>query len=421
MKKNLWTPVLGAVATVACLPVLAAAQSDEDFFARDRVQPVSARRDSQSDPRPIAVSGFEVRPEMAFSGGRESNVLATELNALDDTYVGFAPGVKLESTWEKHALIVEGIADHREYSNLKDESRTNLKLKLRGRLDLGQQTHLSLNLKAADQTEPRTALSSVATALEPNEFSQLGAGIGLEHQSGRVRLTSNLALATYDYDDAELAEDLFQDQDFRDHSTLTAAARLAYALDRNVAVYADLKQIEADYDPANFFNAFNRDSSGTILLVGTDFALGERVSGDVGIGYQYYAYDDPLYENISDFAFAGQVDVSLAPRTTLSVAAARKVIEPGAPLSNAAIETGGRLTLEQGLTPKLFITGEAGLRQFAFEAVDRDDDRVDLKLAANWKINPSIWLEGGYEVIDQSSDVQAFTDNRVLVRMRIFP
>lgn len=412
---------MGVVVTATCLPVLAAAQSEDGYFERDSVKPVSARRDSQTEPIPIAVSGFEVRPEMVFSGGRESNVLATELNALDDTYVGFAPAVTLNSTWDKHALQVEGVADHREYSDLKDESRTNLKIKLRGRLDLGAQTHLHLKLKAADQTEPRSALSSVATALEPNEFSQLGAGIGLDHQAGRVRLTGNLALATYDYDDAELAEELFQDQDFRDHSTLTASARLAYALDRDIAVYADIKQIEADYDPANFFNAFNRDSSGTVLLVGSDFALGERVSGDVGIGYQYYTYDDALYEDISDFAFAGQLDVSLAPRTTLSVEAARKVIEPGTPLSNAAIETGGRVSLEQGLTRKLFITGEAGIRQFAFESVERDDDRVDLKLAANWKINPSIWLEGGYEVTDQSSDVQAFTDNRVLVRMRIFP
>ena len=96
-------------------------------------------------------------------------------------------------------------------------------------------------------------------------------------------------------------------------------------------------------------------------------------------------------------------------------------MDPGVALSNAAIETGASLRLEQGLTSKIYLTGEAGFTQYAFETIDRDDDRVDLSVGANWKINPNIWLEGGYQVIDQTSDVQAFTDNRMLLKMRIFP
>ena len=421
MNYKLATSGISLVVSAAIVPMLAAAQTSDDYFERDGVTPVSERTAPALDPVAIPLSGLEVRPEAVFSGGLVSNVLATEADEVDDIYVGFSPRFVLSSAWDKHAFDADAEVDHREFSDLKDESRTNLKIKLRGRLDLGRQTHLHLKLKAADQTEPRDALSSVPSALEPNEYSALGGAIGLEHQSGRIRLTTDLALSEYDYDDAELSGDLFQDQDFRDHSALTASARLAYALDRNVAVYTDVKHTEADYDPANFFSAFNRDSSGTVILLGTDFALGESISGEVGVGYQYYTYDDPAFDDISDFAFAGNVDVSLAPRTTLSLAAERKVIDPGTALSNAAIETGGRVILEQGLTRKLFLSGEAGLKQYAFETVDRDDDRVDLKLAANWKINPSIWLEGGYQVTDQSSDVQEFTDNRVLIRMRIFP
>ena len=111
----------------------------------------------------------------------------------------------------------------------------------------------------------------------------------------------------------------------------------------------------------------------------------------------------------------------LTDSTTLSAEAGRSVIDPGLALTNAAIETGASVRLEQGLTPKFFLSGEAGFTQYAFETIDRDDDRLELRVGANWKINPSIWLEGGYEVIDQTSDVQAFTDNRMMLKMRIFP
>ena len=421
MKYGQLRPALGLVVTAACLPVSGMAEADEDYFKRQEIVPVSERAMAETAPVPIAAAGFEVRPEVVFAAGTQSNVLATDGNELDDTAVGFAPRMAMVSTWAKHEFGLDAEIDHLEYSDLKDESRTNLKIKLRGRLDLGEQTSLQVHLKTIDETEDRTALASVPNALEPNEYSQVGAGIGVQHQAGRWRVAARLGLDTFDHDDAELADDLFQDQDFRDRDVINASARLAYALNRDVALFADIRQEEGDYDPPNFFNALNRDYSGTVVLVGSEFELGRSIRGDIGIGYQSYTYDELAFEDIDDLAFAGSLDVALGPRTTLSLDADRTVTDPGIALSNAALTTRGRLRLEQGLTAKLSVSGEAGVTQYAFESIERDDDRTDLKLAGHWKINPNIWLEGNYQVIDQSSDVQAFTDNRMFLRMRIFP
>lgn len=421
MTSRVWTSVLGVAFSVTCFQAPASAQTATDYFDRSDVQPVSEQTDPEVEPNLIPLGSFRLRPEVGFTGGYASNVLATELNEESDTFVGFAPKIAIGSAWSQHALAAEIVVDHREYSELDTESRTNFKLKLRGRLDLGEATSLTVDVKAADETEDRTALSNIATALEPNEYTQAGIGGRLEHQSGRFGVDVEVGYNTFDYDDTELAGELFQDQDFRDHSELSASARASYAMNRDVALFADVAQIYGDYDPPGFFNAFNRDYYGTVLLVGTDFELGDRVRGDIGLGYQYYTYDDDLLEDISDFAFAGEVDVMLTEATTLSAKAERKVIDPGLAILNAAIETGASIGLEQRLTRKLYVHGEAGLRQYAFETSDREDDRVDLSVGANWKINPNIWLSGEYELIDQTSDVQDFTDNRALLRMRIFP
>ena len=411
----------GAAYLAAISGVTASAHESGDYFSRSAAEPISERTDPRFDPKPIERAGFLIKPEAVFSGGLQSNTLATELNEIEDSFVGFTPAVSLDSDWIRHALSAYVEVDHREYSDLKDESRTNLKVKLRGRLDLSQSTSVVLQLTAADETEDRTDLSNIPTSLEPNEYTKTGVSIGLGHRAGRYQVQTKLGLNSYDYDDTELAGELFQDQDFRDRDELTAIGRLSYALDRSTALYAQGKYIEADYTPPNIFNAFNRDHSGAVLLAGTDFEIGRSVRGDIGVGYQYYTYDDESFEDISDFAFVGHVDWMLSPSTTVSADAERSVMDPGVALSNAAIETGASVRLEQGLTSKIYLTGEAGFTQYAFETIDRDDDRVDLSVGANWKINPNIWLEGGYQVIDQTSDVQAFTDNRMLLKMRIFP
>jgi hypothetical protein len=406
---------------VLIMPTPILAQDQGDPFARAEIVPASEETNPDYDPKPIIVGRYELRPEAMFSAGLNSNVLGTELNEIEDSFVGFTPAISLDSDYLRHALGAYIEVDHRENSDLSDESRTNLKIKLRGRLDLGEEISVVVQLSGVDETEDRLEPSNVPTSLEPNEYTKVGGAIGLGHQAGRIQLQAKLGFASYDYDDAELAEDLFQDQDFRDRDEITASGRLAYAVTPSNAVFAQAKVIQADYPEPNVFNAFNRDHTGTVLLVGTDFELGDNLRGDLGLGYQFYSYDDATFEDISDVAFAGRVDWRLAERTTLSAEAERAVIDPGVPLSNAAIETGASLRLEQGLTSKLSINGEAGFAQYAYETIDRDDDRVNLHLGANWKINQNIWLEGGYQIIDQTSDVQAFTDNRALLKMRIFP
>ena len=87
----------------------------------------------------------------------------------------------------------------------------------------------------------------------------------------------------------------------------------------------------------------------------------------------------------------------------------------------AAVETGVNVRLAHGVTPKVFLIGGAGFNNYEFENIDRSDDRVDVLVGANWRLNKNIWLESNFELRDSTSPVQEFTENRVLFRMRVFP
>ena len=397
------------------------AQEEDGYFERLEVTPLSEQANPEVDPKPIPSDGFLFQPELVFSVGRNSNVLASELNEVEDSFVGFKPSLAVASDWSRHELSGSFGVDHVEFGELERESRTDLEVKLRGRLDVGEKSHVFVAVVNEDKTEDRTSIAALPNASEPNEFTRSGAEFGFVSEIDRISLEAAIALDSFDYDDVELPGDLIQDQDFRDHQELKGSARLAFAASRDVAFYTDIEAVQSYYDDPNVFNPFERDYTGVTLLVGTDFALGNTISGDIGIGYLSYTYDYEFFEDISDIAFTGHLDWQVADQTTLSLAADRAIIDPGVIASNAAIQTDAGLRVEQGLTSKFSVAGEAGFTQYAFESIDRDDDRIDVGVNALWKLNRSVWFEGGYDFIEQTSDVQPFTDNRFLLKMRIFP
>ena len=59
--------------------------------------------------------------------------------------------------------------------------------------------------------------------------------------------------------------------------------------------------------------------------------------------------------------------------------------------------------------------------QFEFENFARSDDRWNFRASTTWKVNRNLWVDGSYELTDQTSDVQDFSENRFLVGLRIFP
>lgn len=397
------------------------AQEEEDFFARDKYQAVTDRSQPEFDPISIRTGGFDVRPEVRFSTGFTSNLFATSANEVDDIFIGIAPSIGFESTWSRHALDFSGQLDHREYSDTSSESRTNIELGASGRIDVSNALHLFGAAQVEDQNEPRSNIASLQDAVEPVEYSRVGGEAGAQYQSGRLRLRGAVGLVTFDYDDVELNSGLFQDQDFRDRDETTVRVRTAYAVERDWAIFAEVDFSESDYDAPNIFNALNRDFSTTSLRVGTNFELASLLRGDVGIGGFQSEFDDPTVADVDGVSVDGNLQWFVSQLTTVTLGAARGVIDPGLVQTNAAVRTNVGIRADHELMRNVIVTGEARFTNFDFENVNRNDDRWNLSTSAIWKLNPNIWLDGSLQLTDQTSNVQDFTETRALVGFRIFP
>nr|WP_070959423.1 outer membrane beta-barrel protein [Hyphomonas sp. Mor2] len=412
-----------AITAASAVLVSLSAQAEEgpNAFSPDQIVPADERSNAETDPVPLPVGIFIVQPRADFTVGWNSNQFATATAEESAMAFGFRPRFDVSSEWSQHALGGLLEFDHVENTDFSSDSKTDVKLGLNGRFDLTASTSLSGGLFTEDITEDRTALSTVPTSLEPNEYSRSGGSLGLLYSGDRWLFDADLVIAAFDNDDVELAFNFIQDQDFRDRDEVDGRARLAYAVDSNWLAYSEVRRVEADFDPPGLFNAFDRDYEGNVLSVGSDFGIGDSVRADIGVGFMSYTFADPTYADIEDFSVSGNVQWAVADQTTIETEISRGVIDPGLLADIAAIETGVSVRLAHGIGSKVYLTGGAGFNNYEFENVNRSDDRVDVHVGANWRLNKNIWLESNYELRDSSSSIQEFTDNRVLFRMRVFP
>ncbi|MDJ0919677.1 MAG: outer membrane beta-barrel protein [Henriciella sp.] len=399
----------------------ASAQEEDSFFVRNKYVAVTERPQPEFDPVTVRLGTFEAKPELGLGAGFASNLFAVDENETDDTFFSVAPKVEVNSTWGRHALGAEAVVDHLEYTDTSDESRTNLIGRVFGRLDVSQNVNVFGGVRGADLVEPRSNIASLANAADPVDYSEVGADVGVEYTAARLRLRGRVELQELDYDDVSLTNGLIQDQDFRDREDTTIEARVSYAIERDWAVFGEVQQIESDYDPANMFNAFNRDSSGTIVRAGTDFELQSLIRGDIAVGFLSYDYDDAAFEDVDGLSVEANAQWFVTQLTTITGSAERSVVDPGLQATNSAVLTGVAIRADHELRRNILLYGGVDFSQFDFENVNRTDDRYGLEVGGTWKLNRNVWVDASYRLLDQSSNVQEFTDNRLMIGLKFFP
>lgn len=412
----------GAFALIGVLTTTGTAHAqDEDFFVRDKYQAVTARSQGEYDPIRIQSGGFEIAPEVRFNTGFTDNLFATGQNEVDDYFVGVIPNIRFNSTWSRHSLSFGGTLDHVEYGDVDSESRTNLLLNANGGLEVSSAISLYGNFLFDDLTEPRSNVSSVQNAAEPVEYTRAGGEIGASYQAGRLRVNGGVGLLSADFDDVELSGGLIQDQDFRDNDTLTTVLRIAYAIERDWAVFAEVNRSEASYDQPGVFSSVTRDFTDTSLRAGVDFELQALIRGDIGVGVFQSEFDEPTFADVDGLSVDANMQWFVTQLTTLSFSAGRSIIDPGLVQTSGAVRTNVSARADHELMRNVLVTGELGFTNFEFENFARSDDRWSLRTSAIWKLNRNLWLDGSYQLTDQSSTVQDFTENRLLFGLRLFP
>jgi len=395
--------------------------AQDDYFVRDRYTSVQERAQPDYDPVPIRLGAFEADPELRAGVGYRSNLFAEGNNEVSDGYFLLAPSVGVQSTWSRHEVGAQVRAEHREYIDTGNESSTDLGVRVFGRADATSQLNFTGSVFADETYEPRSSAARVLNAAEPVEVKRIGFDTGANYEQGRLQLRAKASAERFDFRNVPLNGGGTQDQSFRDNDELRLSVRGGWAVQRDWAVFGEVVRIDRDYNREGNATALDRDATGTIVRVGTDFELPALLRGDIAVGYQNFEYDDARVSDVDGVSIDGQLEWFVTELMTITGNASRRVVDPGLLTSTAAAQTSVGVRADYELRRNWLVHGGLDFANYDFESIDRSDDRVGVGVGTTWKLNRNAWLDASYRFVNQDSNVQSFDDNRLLVAIKLFP
>lgn len=378
----------GLLSTIAAslmflMPVHAVAQEAQ---ANEGVQG-RARPDYDAAGR--QVGGFTLNAAINLYAGTNDNVFAAEdALAQDDIVYGFNPNGSLSSNWIRHALTVSAGADFNRHKDLDGEDTESAYLAGYGRLDIGRDTNVSANARISEETEPRTAPDASGVGF-PVDFSRRDFSIGAEHIINRFRLSGSLGSFDLDYNGT---------QNFRDRNETYATGRLAVAVSPRLALLADVRFDEREYDSQPTLN-----SDGRIISAGVRMNLTGLVTGEVTVGQFERDYSSGV--KVDGAAFAGNVDWYATPLTTVSFRARRDVEETGASGAATYISSDMGARIDHEARRNIILSGGLGRIKREYEApTDREDEVTYADIGVEFLVNRRLSFDARIDRIDNTSD-----------------
>lgn len=409
------THLLLTTALAGVLVPVASAQDNP--FLRGRHTAVTERGQPEYDPEPIRAGAFLVDANVLAAAELNDNVFAQDTNKVDDTILRVRPEVIARSNWSVHALTAGARIDHREYSSEDSETSTDFDLFLNGRADVTRNFNLTGNASTGQLTEPRYEPGS-QNAPEPAKNKYAAADVGASYRSDRLLLQGQVGTRQNDYQS-------FYPQ--RDVTEKYVGGRVSYAVSPDIAVFADVRNTDFDYDN----NApINRDGNQTSLRAGVNFELLAPFRGEISVGQVTDKRDAPGVEDVDSLSLDASVQWFPTQLTTLTFRGFTGITDPGVPEALSADTQRYSVRADHELLRNVLLFGQVGFGSYKFNAApgfpayDRKDEFVDATVGAAYKLNKHAHLEASYDLHKrESSGVGAFDlDQNILsVGIRLFP
>jgi len=392
--------------------------SSENSFGRDRNVSVLERPRPDYTAEPLDLGAFEVMPRISIGAGYDDNLYAQRTDRVGDGYLRIRPRISITRPSPNLRLSLNGEVDLLRYLNRASENATQYNFDGHALYTISRDTTLALAASHGRYSQERVSPDSPTNSVRPTRFTISDANATLTHTFNRLRLRGVIDVENRDYRDGRTPTDTVVDQDFRDHTTVTATGISEYALSPSIALFLAGAYNQRDYR-TRIGPVPARDSTGFELAAGSSFEIGRIMRGSLRLGYLKQNYKDPIFNNISGLLVRGEVAYFLTPLVTITGTVDRSVSETGILGAAGYLKTTTTLRADYELLRNLILGASAELEKRDFQNLDRKDDRWTLRAGASYLMSKRIALRGDFQRRSQSSagalPGREFVDNRVSV------
>ncbi|MEM6461737.1 MAG: outer membrane beta-barrel protein [Pseudomonadota bacterium] len=363
-----------------------------------RTQPVGIQTNRRSDPDPfepvgIRVGTFILRPTVTQQIAHErSNDDETRTSR---TYSRTVLEAEIESDWSLHQLNIgaEQVIDKTISGTGSEDPSTSVNADLR--LDLGPATTADIGFDyefgREDQTDPNAILGAVAQA----EVHTFDAAASLSHLFGSWRGTATISGGRIRFGDAELSDGTLVSLADRDADDYALTLRAAIETGSAYRPFVQGSYEEIIYDDRFDSSGFERSSNTVGLRAGVTADFGEKLTGELALGYALRDIDDPRLSSIEGLTVNGFASWSPRRGTDVLMGVTTVLEDSTTPDESGSIyyATIAEITHQIRSNVVARVSGLLGWRDYV--GFTPDQTVVGAGAGFTWWLNRNLALEGG--------------------------
>lgn len=316
--------------------------------ARPEFEPVGGR-----------IGSFILYPRLHAEIAYNDNVLADPSGGRGDFILTAAPGIKVNSLWLRHRLVLDAQLSQEVHGKLSSEDEMEGRVKADGVLDLSNRSTIRVNAAAEFLAEDRFSVASFSQGQSRTRYSRLSTGASYSHDLDPLSLTADLQFSRLDFSDVSGRSGVSVDQDFRDSLYASGSLRGSYRVSPGISAVARLNVDRLDYDDSTMVDQLDRDSTGYKVEAGVGLELSRLLFGDIRAGFLARDSEDPSLPDISGYSFTVSLTWTPTALTTVRFFADRAIEEGGRRETAGNLRSQATLNVEHELRRWIILEGSA--------------------------------------------------------------
>jgi len=355
------------------------------------------------EPTGIRLGTFVLKPSLSQGIGYEK----TKTGGASSSRTFSQTGLKgtLTSDWSRHQLTIEAEGVHQRNISGTGETEPKAGINADLRLDLADDTIADITGGYNFERESSSDPNAVNGATVQSGVHTFTAGAKVKHDFGLIRGTLGAELEREVYGSAELGSGGKLDLSDRNNTQGTLTGRVGFELSPALIPYLEASIGRSRYDHKQDSLGYERSASTLGGRAGMEVDLGEKLRGDLGIGYKRATFDDSRLAALEGITLDGAVFWSPQRGTDLRLGLATNFEPSTAAGQSGYVEYVATADLTHELRDNLVarLSGSYTWRDFPASAGTTDQDVYLAGAGLTWNINRWLAMTGdlSYELTRQ--------------------
>ena len=276
----------------------------------------AAKRGDAGDTPGIPLGSFILRPSVNTSLNSESTRTSGTggTGGTDTSRTFLATDLKgtLTSDWSRHQLLITGDGIFQRNISGDAQALPSASLNADLRLDLSDDMIAHLTAGYTNSRESATDPNAVLGAVDQSKVQGLSAGASIERDFGLLRGLAAIDVNRTTYSDVTLSDGTTSSLESRNRTTGNLRVRVGYEISPALVPFLEASAGRSVYDLQIDTSGYARDTKSLGGKAGVQIDLGEKLKGEIGLGYRKVTFADARLAEID--AMVLDASASWSPR-----------------------------------------------------------------------------------------------------------